>query len=99
MAKLKLKPVGDKVIVQPLTEENTTKSGIVLPDTVSKERPQQGKIIAVGEGKVSDEGKVIPMKLTVGQKVLFTKYAPSEFELDGEEYLVMSESDILAIIE
>ena len=95
----KLTPLNDKVIVKAISEEKTTESGIVLPDTVDKERPEQGEIIAVGPGKMSDNGQRQTMSVSVGQKVLFTKYAPNEIKIDEEEYLVISESDILAIIE
>lgn len=99
----KLIPLHDKVIVKPKGKEDKTKSGIVLPDTVDKERPEKGEIIAVGPGKMSDTGTRQAMSVKVGQTVLFTKYAPNEIKLDEggkeEEYLVISESDILAIIE
>ena len=95
----KLIPLNDKVIVKPIAVDKTTKSGIVLPDTVDKERPEQGEVIAVGPGKLSDKGDRITTSVKVGQKVLFTKYSPNEVEVEGEEYLVISESDILAIIQ
>ena len=91
-------PLGDRVLVKPAEKEKKTKSGIIIPDTVDKERPEMGKVIAVGEGKVTDEGKVIPPKVKVGNTVLFTKYGPDEVKLDDEEYLIVSESNILAII-
>ncbi|HBH46262.1 MAG: co-chaperone GroES [Candidatus Jacksonbacteria bacterium RIFOXYC2_FULL_44_29] len=95
----KLIPLNDKVIVKPVGREKTTESGIVLPDTVDKERPEQGKVIATGPGKMMDSGTRQAMSVKVGQKVLFTKYSPNEVEIEKEEYLVISESDILAIIE
>ena len=91
-------PLGDRVLVKPAEKEKKTKSGIIIPDTVDKERPEMGKVIAVGEGKVTDEGKTIPPKVKVGQTVLFSKYGPDEIKIGDEEYLVVSESNILAII-
>jgi len=95
----KLTPLHDKVIVEPIEEEKTTESGIVLPDTVDKEKPEQGKVIAIGPGKMLENGKRQKMSVSVGQKVLFTKYSPNEIEIKDKEYLVISETDILAIIE
>lgn len=94
-----LKPLGDKVVIRPQKEEERTKSGIVLPATAEKEKPEQGEIIAVGPGKTGEDGKVIPMTVKVGDKVLFTQYGPSEIKIDDEELLVVSESDVLAVIE
>ena len=93
----KLRPLGDRVVVKPAAREETTRSGIVLPDT-STERPQRGAIIAVGPGRVSDEGKKLPMEVKVGDTVLFAKYAGTEFKLEDEELLILKESDILAIV-
>ncbi len=99
----KLIPLHDKVVVRAKEKEDTTKAGIVLPDTVDKERPEKGEIIAVGPGKMLENGTRQAMSVKVGQTVLFTKYAPNEVKIDEkgkeEEYLVISESDILAIIE
>lgn len=95
MAK-QIQPLGDKVLVRPLSQEETTKSGIVLPD-VAKEKPQEGEVIAVGKGKYV-EGKMMPIDVKVGDKVLYTKYGPTEIEFDGQELLIVSESDILGII-
>jgi chaperonin GroES len=95
----KLTPLNDKVIVRGISDDKTRKSGIVLPDTVDKERPEQGEVIAVGPGKILDNGQRQTPSVQVGQKVLFTKYSPNEIEVDGEEYLVISESDVLAITE
>ena len=89
-------PLGDRVLVRPLGREETTKSGIVLPDT-SKEKPQEGEIIAVGSGKMLD-GKLVPLEVKVGQKVMWTKYGPTEVKIDNEDLLVLSESDILGIV-
>jgi chaperonin GroES len=95
MAK-QVQPLGDKVLVRPLSQEETTKSGIVLPD-VAKEKPQEGEVIAVGKGKFV-EGKLVPLDVKVGDKVLFTKYGPTEIEVDGQELLIVEEKDILGII-
>ena len=94
---LNLKPLGDRVVVRPLDKEQTTKSGIVLPDT-AKEKPQQGEVLAVGPGRLEDNGERVPMDVKVGDKVLFAKYAGTEFKLEGEELLILSEKDILAIV-
>ena len=94
----KLRPLGDRVVVRPSSREETTKSGIVIPDTV-KEKPQRGTIVAVGEGRRDEDGKRIPMDVTAGNEVLFAKYSGTEFKLDDEEYIVLSEKDILALIE
>ena len=92
-----LRPLGDRVVVKALAREAVTKSGIVLPDT-AKEKPQEGKILAVGPGKVLDNGKRAALEVQVGQRVLFAKYAGTEVKIDGEEYLILRESDILGII-
>jgi chaperonin GroES len=97
--KVNIKPLGGRILVQPLEEEEVTESGLIIPDTASKEKPQQGKVIALGTGKVTDEGKNIDFRVKVGEKILFKKYSPDEVELGGEEYLVMDEDDILAVIE
>jgi len=99
MASKQLRPLGDKIVLRPSKEEEKTKSGIVLPATASKEKPEQGEVVAVGPGKMTDEGKVVPMSVKVGDTVVFQKYGPTEVELDGEDYLVVGESDILAILE
>jgi len=96
---LKIKPLADRVIVKPSeTSENKTPGGIIIPDT-AKEKPQEGKIVAVGPGRTDDNGAIIPMNVKVGEKVLYSKYGGSELKYEGEEYLIMSESDILAVIE
>lgn len=97
--KVKVVPLGNRVVVRPLGREEVTMSGIVLPSTANKERPQQGEVIAVGPGKRSEKGDLLEMMVKVGQKVLFTKYGPDEVELDGDEYLVIKEDDILAVLE
>lgn len=97
MAKPTIQPLADKVLVKPLDAEEVTASGIVLPQTAA-EKPMQGEVIAVGPGKRLDNGNVAPMSVKVGDKVLFTKYSPDEVEVDGEEYLVIDEDKILAIV-
>ena len=94
----KLRPLGDKILVKRVEAETKTKSGIVLPDT-AKEKPQEGKVIAVGPGKVNDEGKKIALDVKAGDKVLFGKYSGNEIKIDNVEHLIMREDDILAIIE
>ena len=93
-----LKPLGDRLVVKPTPREEMTKSGIVLPDT-AKERPQEGTILAVGPGRTLDDGSREPMEVNEGQKVLFQKYAGTEFKLDDDERLILSVKDILAVIE
>ncbi|HID16466.1 MAG TPA: co-chaperone GroES [Candidatus Atribacteria bacterium] len=95
---MNIRPLGDRVLVKRVSEQEKTKGGIVLPDT-AKEKPQRGEIIAVGEGRLTEDGKRIPMNVKKGDKVIFAKYAGTEIELDDEEYLLMSESDILAVLE
>jgi len=94
---MEIKPLGDRVVIQPLAAENKTKGGILLPDT-AKEKPQEGKVVAVGKGKILDSGSVQPMEVKVGDKVLYGKYSGNEITKDGEELLIMREEDILAII-
>ena len=95
---MNIKPIHDKVVVKPIVEDEVTKSGIVLPDTVDKERPEKGKVVAAGTGRILDNGQTAPMSVNVGDTVMFKKYSPDEIKIDGEEYLVISESDIMAII-
>ncbi|GCE18821.1 co-chaperone GroES [Dictyobacter kobayashii] len=94
----KLQPLGDRVVVKGLARETVTRSGIVLPDT-AKEKPQEGEILAVGPGKVLDNGKRTALEVAVGQRVLFAKYAGTEVKIDGQEYLILRESDIMGIVE
>jgi len=94
----KLRPLGDRVVIEPTPREDMTKSGIVLPDT-AKEKPQEGKVIAVGPGKFLDDGKRESIDVKTGDKVLYANYAGTEFKLDGEELLIVSQKDILAIVE
>lgn len=101
-SKINIKPLADRVLVKPLTEEERhgkTKSGIIIPDTVSKERGEEGTVIAVGPGRMTDEGKLIPLAVKKGQRVIFSKYGPDEVKVDGQEYFIISESNILAIVE
>ncbi len=93
----KLRPMGDRVVIRPSAREETTRSGIVLPDT-SKEKPQRGEVIAVGSGRLTDEGKRVEMDIKVGDTVLFAKYAGTEFKMEDEELLILSEKDVLAIV-
>jgi len=95
---MKIQPLSDHVFVESAKEEATTKSGIVLPDTADKEKPMRGKVVAVGPGKVSEKGEVIPMSVKKGDTILFTKYAPNEVKVDQKEYLVVREGEILAIL-
>ena len=95
---MKIRPLQDRVIVQRIEEEEKTKGGLIIPDT-AKEKPQEGKIIAVGKGKVNEDGKVTPMDVKVNDRVLFGKYSGTEINIDGEEHLIMREEDILGIIE
>ena len=97
MANFKIKPLADRVIVKPNAAEETTKGGIILPDTV-KEKPIEGTVIAVGAGRVTEDGKNVPMNVKAGDKVLYGKYSGTEIKIEGEEYLIMRESDIFAIV-
>jgi chaperonin GroES len=94
----KLRPLGDRVVIKPTPREEMTKSGIVLPDT-AKEKPQEGTILAAGPGRLNDEGKREPMDVKEGDKVLYAKYAGTEFKVDSEDLLIVSQKDILAIVE
>ena len=96
--KLKLKPLGSRVVVEPIEQEEITAGGIVLPET-AKEKPQQGMVLAVGQGDRDDEGKRIAMDVAVGDKVLFAKYSGTEIKMDGKKLLILRESDLLAIVE
>jgi chaperonin GroES len=92
-----LTPLGDRVVVKPIQRDEVTASGIVLPDT-AKEKPQRGEIVAIGKGRLDDDGERVPMEVSTGDTVLFAKYAGTEFKLDEIEYLILSEKDILAIV-
>ncbi len=95
---MKIKPISDHILIEPIKEEEKTKTGILLPDTAEKERPEQGKIIAVGPGKKDKKGNRFPLEVKAGDRVLFTKYGPNEIKVDNKEYLIAKEEDILAII-
>jgi len=95
---MKVRPLHDRVIVKRVEEEEKTKGGIIIPDT-AKEKPVEGKVIAVGDGKLADDGKKIPLEVKVGDRILFGKYAGTEIQIDGEEHLIMREDDIIAIVE
>jgi chaperonin GroES len=95
---MKIKPLGDRLIVKPLEQKEVKKSGIIIPDT-AKEKPQEGQVVAAGKGKTTDEGKVIPMDVKVGDKVLYGKYSGTEIKIDDIEHLIMHQEDILGIIE
>ena len=94
----KIKPLQDRILVKRLEEKETKKGGIIIPDT-AKEKPQEGKVVAVGKGKVNDDGKLTPLDVKVGDRILFGKYSGSEVKLEGEELLIMREDDILGVLE
>lgn len=96
---MQLKPLGDRLIVEPISADEVTKAGIILPDTVDKEKPERGKVIATGPGKMLENGTRLAMEVKVGDIVVFKKYSPDEVKVDDKEYLVLSESDIMAIVE
>jgi chaperonin GroES len=96
---MKIKPLNDKIIIKPISEDEVTKAGIVLPDTVDKEKPEKGEVVAVGPGKLLESGNRALMSVKVGDKVFFKKYGPDEIKVDDEELLVISEEDIIGIIE
>ncbi len=95
---MKIRPLHDRLLVERLEEKEVKKGGIIIPDT-AKEKPQEGKVVAVGNGKVTDEGKKIPLDVKAGDKILFGKYSGSEVKLDDKEYLILREEDVLAILE
>lgn len=94
---MKVKPLSDRIIIKPAPAEEKTKGGIILPDT-AKEKPVIGEVVAVGPGRKSDDGKLVPMEIKVGDKVLYGKYSGTEVTIDGQEYLIMRENDIFAIV-
>ncbi|OGY89959.1 MAG: co-chaperone GroES [Candidatus Komeilibacteria bacterium RIFCSPLOWO2_01_FULL_45_10] len=96
---MKLKPLGDNIVVKAISQEETTKYGIILPETVDKEKPEQGEVIAVGPGKILDNGNRSPMEVKIGDKIIFKKYSPDEFKIDGQEVLVLNQSDVIAVLE
>jgi len=95
---MKVRPLQDRIIVERLEEETKTAGGLIIPDT-AKEKPQQGKVIAVGKGKKTEDGKVLPLDVKAGDKILFGKYSGTEIKIDGKEYLMMREEDVLGVIE
>jgi chaperonin GroES len=95
---MKVRPLHDRIIVKRLEEEEKTKGGIIIPDT-AKEKPFEGRVIAVGDGRIKDDGTKIPMELKKGDRILFSKYAGTDIKIDGEEHLIMKEDDVLAVIE
>ena len=94
---MKIQPLGDRVVVEVLEAKEKTKGGIVLPDT-AKEKPQEGKVVAAGKGKVADDGKIVPLEVKVGEKILYGKYSGTEINIDEKEYLIVKEEDILAVV-
>lgn len=95
---MNVKPLGDRILVKRIQEEEKTMGGIIIPDT-AREKPMEGRVIAAGKGKVTDEGKVIPMEVKQGDRILFGKYAGNEIKIDGDEHLIMREDDVLGVIE
>jgi chaperonin GroES len=95
---MKIRPLGDRILVKRLEEEQKSKGGIIIPDT-AKEKPQEGKVVAVGKGKLLDDGKLVALEVKAGDKILFGKYSGSEVKIDGVEHLIMREDDVLGIIE
>ena len=95
---IRLKPLGDRVLVKAVEKKDEIRSGIIIPET-AKEKPQEGEIIAVGKGKLSEDGKLIPMDVKAGDKILYGKYSGTEVKIDGQEYLIMHQEDILGIVE
>ena len=96
---MNIKPLADHILIEPIKEEEKTKAGIFLPETASKEKSEEGKVVAVGPGKRNEKGEVIPVSVKPGDKVLFSKYGPSEIKVDDKEYLIAREDDLLAVIE
>ena len=96
---MEIKPLADRVLIEPISTEEKTKSGIILPDTADKEKPEQGKVVAVGPGRFNTKGERIPLEVKKGDMVLFTKYGPNEIKINNKEYLIAKEEDILAILE
>jgi chaperonin GroES len=95
---MNVKPLGDRVLVQPVEEKEVKKGGIIIPDT-AKEKPEEGRVIALGSGKLSEDGKLIPFRVKKGDRVLFNQYSGKNIKIDGKDYLIMSEEDILGVIE
>jgi chaperonin GroES len=98
LTKVKIRPLGDRVLVKALEKDKQERGGLIIPDT-AKEKPQEGEIIAAGKGKTTDDGKLIPMEVKVGDKILYGKYSGTEIKIDGDEYLIMHQEDILGILD
>ena len=98
LTKVKIRPLGDRVLVKPMDKEKQERGGLIIPDT-AKEKPQEGEILSAGKGKTSDDGKLIPMDVKAGDKVLYGKYSGTEIKIDGEDYLIMHQDDILGILD
>jgi len=98
MGKMKLRPLGDRLVVEPLEAEEKTKGGIILPDT-AKEKPQEGKVVVTGKGKMDENGKLVPMEVKTGDKILYGKYSGTEITIDGKEYMILREEDVLAVVD
>jgi len=96
---MKIRPLSDRVVIEPITVEEKTKTGIILPETADKERPEQGRVIAVGPGRILENGQRQPLEIKKGDLVLFTKYGPNEVKINDKEYLIAKEEDILAVLE
>jgi chaperonin GroES len=95
---VRLRPLGDRVLVKPIEKKDEIRSGLIIPDT-AKEKPQEGEIIAAGKGKIGDDGKLIPMDVKAGDKILYGKYSGTEIKIEGQEYLIMHQDDILGLVE
>lgn len=95
---LRARPFGDRILVKPEASEEKTAGGIIIPDTVKQEKPEKGRVVAVGEGKQNEDGKIVPMRIKVGDKVMFNKYGYDEIKIDGDEYFIVSESNVIAIL-
>ena len=98
LTKVKIRPLGDRILVKPLDKEKQERGGLIIPDT-AKEKPQEGEIVAVGKGKVTDDGKLLPMDVKTGEKVLYGKYSGTEIKIDGEDHLIMHQDDLLGVLE
>ena len=98
MAKAKIRPIGGNILVRPINEDKVSASGIVLPETVDKEKPQKGEVVALGTGKLDHDGKVVAFNVKVGDTVLFKKYSPDEIKIDNEDYLIMDEDAVLCVV-
>ena len=96
--KLKIRPLQDRILIKRLNEEEKTRGGIIIPDS-AKEKPHEAKVVAIGKGKILDDGKLVPLEVKVGDKILFSKYSGSEVKIDGEEHLIIKEEDVLGIVE